>query len=110
MKSVVDWGAVLQWLGGAAFLTLVGIGLRAVFTERGTVMASLLDDVKSLRADGLANDQKFQDVSDKLEKARSDLQECRDGRAELSRQLNDYRQKLDTLEAKIKKYSGQEAT
>ncbi len=107
---MIDWSAVLQWLGGAAFLTLVGVGLRAVFAERGTVMASLLDDVKSLRAADIANDEKFQAMTDSLQKARTDLLDCRAARADLERDLREHKHKLDELEARVKKYTGKDAT
>lgn len=105
---MIDWPAVLQWLGGAAFLGLIGVGLRAVFNERGTVMASLLDDVKSLRADALADDAKFTSQNALVERITASLQECRDGRAELARDLKEHKRKISELEARIKKLLNRE--
>lgn len=107
---MIDWASLLQGAGTVAFIGLIGVLVRGFFTERGTVMTGILDEVKSLRADALEDGKKFDLMNDRLQTAQTALLECMTGKAEIGRELKNREIRIAELEAQVRKHADGKAS
>jgi hypothetical protein len=105
---VIDWTTVLQGAGAVAFIGVVGIVIKAIFDERGSVMKTLMDDVQSLRAGATTFNTTFATMNDRLQTTQTSLMECRNGRDEDRREMKRQASRISELEDQVRKHTRQE--
>lgn len=91
-----------------AVFTLAGVIIKGVFDkqsiridDKSKFLASVIDEVKSLREEAIVTDNRLDQMGIRLQQAQEALADCVNAREDLKRQIKELQARILSLEAQI---------